>query len=365
MGSGAAIVMLGTTPGAPSGIASVVQAYAAHGLFQRWDAVYLPTHRNGNAVDKLAIGSGAWVELLSRLAMGRVALLHIHLASYASFWRKAFFMLPAGALRVPYVLHLHGGAFLEFYRAQAMPAQRIIRDRLRGAARVIALSDEWRASLAEIEPAARIVVIPNPVDIPAWQANLDTSPPSVLFLGAMLERKGVADLLRAWPTVLEALPGAQLALAGDGAGHWVDRLIRELAIEDAVRIEGRVAADMRDRLLRRAWALALPSHVEALPVAILEALAAGVPVVATRVGGIPAAVEHGRNGFLVAPRDVTALSGALISVLRDATVRKALGVAARARAIAEFSSEVTVPRIEAVWRELAPEQEIRVRAPAA
>src|SRR5262245_20863869 len=110
--------MIGTAPRAKSGIAAVVQAYAGHGLFQRWNVVYLATHRSGGHIGKLAIASGAWVDLLGRLAAGRVALLHIHLASHASFWRKLFFMLPAHVLDVPYILHVHGGAFVEFYRSQ-------------------------------------------------------------------------------------------------------------------------------------------------------------------------------------------------------------------------------------------------------
>ena len=342
-----------------------MQAYAAHGLFQRWDAINLPTHRDGAQVEKVAIASGAWLDVAARLAAGRVALLHIHLASYASFWRKALFMLPAGLFGVPYVLHLHGGAFYEFYEAQPAPMRAFIRQRLRAAARVIALSAQQRDALTVIEPAARVDVVANPVDVPAWQASLEVDPPTVLFLGVLRERKGVLDLLNAWPRVLEAIPAAQLVLAGNGDLADIWRLIGELGIERSVRLEGWVEGDAKERLLRHAWVAALPSHVEALPMAVLEALAAGVPVVATPVGGIPSAVENQRQGMLVPVGDVEALARALTVVLGNAMRRKAMGRAARERAIAEFSTEVVVPRIEAIWRELAPLQESRTRAPAA
>jgi glycosyltransferase involved in cell wall biosynthesis len=358
------IVMLGTSPGSRSGIASLVQAYAAHGLFQRWDAVYLPTHREGKHAEKIAVASGAWLDVAARLAAGRVALLHIHLASYASFWRKALFMLPAGLFGVPYVLHLHGGAFHEFYAAQPAPMRAFIRQRLRGAARVIALSPQQGDTLTMIEPAARVDVVPNPVEVPAWQANLEDTPPMVLFLGMLRERKGVFDLLNAWPAVLVSIPGAQLVLAGSGDVADIWRLIGELGIERSVRIEGWVEGEAKERLLRHAWVAALPSHVEALPMAVLEALAAGVPVVATPVGGIPSAVEHQRHGLLVPPGNVAELARALTLVLGNALRRKAMGRAARERAYAEFSSEVVVPRIEAIWREIAPRQEFRTH-PAA
>jgi len=357
--------MLGTAPGMRSGIASVVRIYAAHGLFQRWDAIYLPTHRDEGPAGKLTIALGAWLEVVRRLLLGQVALIHAHVASYASFWRKTLLILPARLVGVPYVLHLHGGAFVDFFDKQSSNGRRAIRFMLRGAARVIALSSEWRDAIARIEPEARIEVIPNPVEIPPWQAALDNRPPSVLFLGMVLERKGIHDLLRVWPDVLAAVPDAELIVAGAGDVDAAKRLAQELSIEPAVRFKGWVEGDAKETLLRRAWVTALPSHVDALPMALLESLAAGVPVVATRVGGIPSVVENERHGLLVPPRDELALSRALIALLVHDPLRKAAGRGARDRAVHEFSSEVVVPRIEALWRDLAPRQEIRTRARAA
>ena len=361
VGDAPKIVMIGTAPGGAGGVAAVVETYAAHGLFQRWDAVYLPTHRSGSKAQKSLVALAAWADFMARLALGRVALLHVHLASNASFWRKASFILPALALRVGYVLHVHGGDFIGFYRGRGGLARALIRFLLRHAERVIALSPQWREELAGLEPSSRIVVIPNPVEVPAWQASLAEAPPVVLFLGELRERKGVHDLLRAWPGVLETAPGARLALCGAGSADEILALARSLGVESSVRLLGWIEGEVKEALLRKAWMLALPSHVEALPMAVLEALAAGVPVVATRVGGIPAAVEDGRSGLLIAPRDVGALSAALASLICDGATRTAMGRAARERAVVDFSSEVIVPRIEALWREIVPQQETRAQ----
>src|SRR5213078_4879446 len=121
-----------------------------------------------------------------------------------------------------------------------------------------------------------------------------------------------------WPAVAASVADASLVLAGSGDVQELGRLIGELGIERSVRIEGWVEGDAKERLLRHAWVAALPSHVEALPMAVLEALASGVPVVATRVGGIPSAVEHQRQGLLIEPGDVSDLTRSLVSILGNA-----------------------------------------------
>jgi glycosyltransferase involved in cell wall biosynthesis len=141
-------------------------------------------------------------------------------------------------------------------------------------------------------------------------------------------------------------------------------MANDLGIASSVAIEGWVEGEARERVMRKAWVLVLPSHVEALPMAVLESLAAGVPVVASRVGGVPALVEDERHGLLVDARDVPGIAHALQRILTDLPLRKAMGRSARDRAVTEFSSELIVPRVEALWREIAPAQEIHTRATA-
>lgn len=347
------VLMIGSSPQTRGGVAALVNVYAAQGLFGRSGAEYVATHRDGSKARKLAVAARAWLDVMARLASRGVSLLHVHIASDASFWRKSAFVIPARVLGVPYVLHMHGGDFTAFYRRAQWPGREpFIRWIYRGASRVIALSEEWRDALESVEPRLRVVVIPNPVEIPSARAALDLGPPRVLFLGVLAERKGVHDLLHAWSQVLRRVAGARLVLAGQGADDAVAQLARELGVHDSVEMPGWVSSERRAALLREAWVFTLPSHIEALPMAVLEAMAAGVPVVAARVGGIPTAVEHGRSGILVEPRDVGALADALASLLADRGRRVAMGAAARARAERMFSAEVIVPRIESLWAEV-------------
>jgi glycosyltransferase involved in cell wall biosynthesis len=347
------IVMIGTAPETRSGISAVVNVYQSHGLFERWRVAYLATHTDGGKAAKALAAAKGWVAFMARLATGRVALLHVLGSSGPSFWRKALFIVPAHLAGVPYVFHVHCGRFVEFYRGCGTLGRALIRAVFRNARCVAALSDEWRDALAAIAPA-RFAVVPNPVEVPSWQACLNGAPPTVLFLGVLSEAKGVQDLLRAWPDVLKAIPQARLVLGGTGGEQQARALAETLGIAECVSMPGWVVGNEKTALLRKAWVFALPSHYEALPMSVLEAMAAGLPVVASRVGAIPRALEDGKSGVLVAPGDVNRLAQALIGLLFDARRRHAMGRAARTRALEEFSADVMVPRLEALWRAAVP-----------
>ena len=360
------VVMIGSSRATHGGISSMVNVYFAHGLFERWNAEYLETHRDGSKAQKALKAARAWLAFMARLATASVALLHVHIASDASFWRKALFIVPAHLLRVPYLLHMHGGDFAAFYRGRCGPVARaFLRFLYRNAQLVVALSDEWRDALAEAIPGIRLVVVPNPVEVPTLPAALAALPPRVLYLGVVKEAKGSFDLLRAWPAVLAAQPDARLVLAGSGEIDRARALAAELGVSKSVDTPGWTAGEAKAALLREATLFVLPSHFEALPMAVLEAMAAGLPVVATAVGGIPDVIDNGRDGVLIPLQDTQAIAAALVELLADSDRRRALGTAARRRASETFSADVVVPRIEAIWERHAPGAKRTMPAPLA
>ena len=352
------IVMLGSAFDVRGGVSAMARVCADHGLFERWDATYLETHCDGSHLAKARKAAAAWGRLMKMLAAGEVSLLHVHLNSDASFWRKSLFVAPALAMGVPYVLQIHCGAFADFYRERCAPsAQHFVRRLLRGARAVVALSDGSREALASIDPALAATVLPNPVAIPSWRAALDAGPPTVLYLGMVKEAKGVFDLLEAWPAVRARVPDARLVLAGIGELDRARAVAQQHGFADALETPGWIVGEAKDALLRRAWVFTLPSHWEAMPMSVLEAMAAGLPVVATRVGGVPSAVADGRTGILVEPHQPEPLAAALARLLGDAGLRRSLGEAGRERAREEFSADRVVPAIESLWRSIVPASE--------
>lgn len=344
------IVMLGTDMRAPGGMTAVVASYREAGLFEKWPLFYLPTFHRKTTPNRLWMALQALLRFLWLLACGRVLAVHAHVASRGSFWRKSLFLLLARAAGRPTIFHLHDGEFPQWYAQRLGPrAQAAVRHVLRAADRVIVLGQVWERELRAIEPAARIVVLSNPVVIPPDQAQ--PVPGRVLFLARLWPEKGVEELLQATAALLPRYPLLQLVMAGDGDLAGVERRAQALGLAGHVQLTGWLAGERKSQELRSAAVFALPSWFEGMPVGVLEAMAAGVPVVASEVGGIPEALGPDA-GLLVPVRDATALAQALARVLGDVALAQRMGEAGRRRAAELFSAAHIVQRLGQVYASL-------------
>ncbi len=215
---------------------------------------------------------------------------------------------------------------------------------------VVAPSRETAREL-ETDYGCRVArVIANGITPPA----LPPRPPAetgveVLYAGRLRTRKAVAVLVEAFATVHHRAPHARLRLAGDGEQRAaLEAQVQRLDLADAVHFEGAVPHARMPELYAAADVFCLPSLYEGFPLAILEAMAAGLPVVATRVAGNPEAVDDGAHGRLVEAEDAAALAAALLDLIEDRESRQRMGRQARRRVEEEFSIE----RIGAAYREL-------------
>ena len=176
----------------------------------------------------------------------------------------------------------------------------------------------------------------------------------VLYAGRLRTRKAVAVLIEAFARVHDQTPNARLRLAGDGEQRpALEAQVRQLGLAEAVHFAGAVPHDRMPGLYAAADIFCLPSLYEGFPLAILEAMAAGLPVVATRVAGNPEAVEDGVHGRLVEVEDVAALAAALLDLIEDDEGRRRMGRQARQRVDQEFSIERIGATYRELWEELA------------
>ena len=200
--------------------------------------------------------------------------------------------------------------------------------------------------------AERIFVAPVPVDLAAFASAADTSGGRRLIVNAsrLVPQKDLPTLLRACRQVFDALPGAELAVAGDGPLRpGLEQLARELGIAARVRFLGRVDRHAMPALLGSASALVVSSRYEGTSLVTVQAAAAGKPVVTTDVAGASDTVIDGETGRVVTVGDARALADALIEILRDPARAAAMGERGRAHVLQRFDHERAVTRVVEMW----------------
>lgn len=264
-------------------------------------------------------------------AMGRCDLLHINLASEGSTHRKLIVAALARRLGIPYVIHLHGADYREYWDNAAPGFARAIRAMFAGAAGIVVLGTVWADFIARKVPEARdrISIVPNATLRRERHAQRDPARVHILFLGRIGDRKGVPQLAEALKALLP-LEGWRATVAGDGPVDEARRQARALGLADRVALPGWVGAAEVDRLLGDADILVLPSLSENLPMSVIEGMAAGLAVVTTPVGAVPDIVTDEVSGLIVPPGDVPALTEALRRAITDPALRERLGAAAQA-----------------------------------
>jgi glycosyltransferase involved in cell wall biosynthesis len=202
---------------------------------------------------------------------------------------------------------------------------------------------------AERVPAHKIAVVPNGLDASAFAPRPPRSRLRTIAVIANLRREKAHDVLvDAAPEILSRVPDARFEIVGGGPER--DALIaraRSLGVASAFTFHGH--CDDVPKRLREADVFVLPSRSEAFPNAILEAMAAGLPIVATAVGGIRELVEHERTGLLVPPDDPARLAAAICRVLDRPALAVTLGAAAREHTLARFDFDRMVAGFEHVY----------------
>jgi glycosyltransferase involved in cell wall biosynthesis len=278
--------------------------------------------------------------LVRDLAPRPVEHVHAHFASAPS--RVAMFAARLAGLPFSFTAHAK-----DIFHADT--DEDLLRAKMRAARFVVTVSDFNRAHLVGLlggDDRAAVRRLYNGVDLDRFAPGvcpLEREPATVLAVGRLVEKKGFADLLEAWPAVRARVPAARLVIVGDGPQREeLARRARDLGVADAVTWAGSLPQDAVRAHLAAATLFVLPCRVardgnrDGLPTVLLEALASGVPCVTTTVTGNPEIVRDGVEGRLVPPGDPPALADALAGLLLDPDTRARMAGAARASAIERF-----------------------------
>jgi glycogen synthase len=288
------------------------------------------------------------------LLRSRPDIVHAHAFGMPPTW------MAAGVRRLrstPLVIETHfdAGRGTSGWRTYARAVARFI---LAPADRIVAHTDLEADLLASIGVSrGRIAKIPNGIDLGEFSGPPARAPSddllTVLFVGRLYpEQKGLEPLVRA----VAALPPEirlELRIVGDdwGGRSLVLRLARELGVESRIVLTGPLPRSDLLKEYARADVFVLPSLFDCTPIVLMEAMAAGLPIVASRVGGIPEVVSEGENALLCAPNDPTALAGAIERLARDPELRSRFSRSGSER-VERFSWARVIPQWAALFEQL-------------
>jgi glycosyltransferase involved in cell wall biosynthesis len=262
--------------------------------------------------------------------------------------KALFYGGPAARLAgVPAVVHTRHGQRFQASRLNTA----VFRTLTRLADRVVCVSHDGAAlSVAEGVAPIKVRTVWNGIDSGRFAyAGPRPGGPAVM-VGRLSAEKDVATLIQAAALARQGFPGFRLRLAGEGkCMPELRRAAAGLGLDGSVDFLGEVY-DVPG-LLAESSLLVLPSLTEGISLTLLEAMARGLPVVATRVGGNPEVVADGETGFLVPAREPGRLAECMVRLLRDPVLSRAMGLRARQRVERDFEASRMVARYEALYRE--------------
>jgi glycosyltransferase involved in cell wall biosynthesis len=356
--------MLSPQPPPVGGIATWTRAVLSSPITNEFEFVTVntapPDHDDVKSVSLFRLNR-AWSALrilwltLSALIVQRPDLIHIHTSYHWAMVRDAIVIWMAWAFGVPRILHLHGGNFPSFAESLPAPLGMLLRATLRRVNCIVSITRETEAYLAVRYGADQIRYLPNFLghdSEPTFTSGKGSGQPRprVLYVGWLIEAKGIPELIAA----AARLPEADFELIGPYSEEYEPTLNRLLdAAGGHIRLLGPAEHARVLKCYAAADIFVLPSRNEGFPMVLLEAMAAGLPIVSTRVGAIEDMVRDGVDGYLVDAKDTEELANRLRRLIEDKALRQRMGNSAAQNVRDCFGFGVVAEQLRAIYFEFA------------
>jgi glycosyltransferase involved in cell wall biosynthesis len=315
------VLVLATSKFSRGGIVAVVNAHAKAEFWKDWQCKWIPTHSDKSRLLSLWYFISAFFKLMWYLPQYKIV--HIHLSHPASFIRKCFYFFPAYWAKRKIIIHFHAASPEVTISGWLAPAYAYVFKR---AHRVIAISESWEKMIRDKVKDVSLSLVYNPSGYTNGRIVYDESNRSryILFAGTLIPRKGFVDLIRSFAKVVKKFPDWKLVIAGNGDVDKGKQLARDLNIESKVEFTGWISGTQKEEIFQKASVFCLPSYAEGFPMAVIDAMSYGIPVLTTPVGGIMDALGD-KNGILVfPPGDIDQMSNQLELMIGDFPLREQL-----------------------------------------
>lgn len=299
-------------PKGKGGIKAVTDTYATE--FSPFKIVYSQT--DGSRLAKVAFALGAYCRFIATLATDRqIRIVHVHSSVRGSFWRKSIFIKLALLFNKKVIFHSHSGSLKDFYKVHTEKVRSIL-DRCNS---IVALSEQWKSFFASVGYADKCTVINNPIVAPVKiRRTVNDGRKHILFVGKICPEKGVFDMMDMIISHKDDFDGKVcFHIAGNDQVERLRSIIEDNGLSSIVKFEGWISGDRKRELFSNSDIFILPSYIEGVPVAILEAMSYGVPVIATDVGGVASVVKDNVTGLFISPGDKTQMYDAINRLITD------------------------------------------------
>ena len=310
------VLVVATSRKTRGGITSVVKAHETGEQWKKFHCRWIETHRDKGVVYKLWYFLCGFVEFFLLIPFYDIA--HIHLSEPSSAIRKLPFVFLARLWCKKVIVHFHAFSPETTFKSKYRCVYRFL---FSHADRLIVLSPTWKRSVQEVFPElTNVVVVYNPCTTEPRPQKYE-SKKQILFAGTLNQRKGYADMIRAFALIAKDFPDWSIAFAGNGEVEGGKALAAELGILAQTVFLGWVNGEMKDKVFKESSIFCLPSYAEGFPMAVLDAWAYGIPVVTTPVGGMPDIAEDGRNVLLFPVGDIKAMARCFRKLIEEEALR--------------------------------------------
>lgn len=349
------VLMLGNHPSNKGGMTSVINQIRDHDWRREGISLsYIPTFIPGNPVKKILFFMIALVKILWEFAFSKPDVVYMHMSYKGSFTRKYIVHKLCVFFSINDIVHLHGTKLFDMYKSSDSKKRKQIEELISECKTFIVLGEHDAAAVKEIVPEAKVIVVQNAIRIPDCKVQWD-SKCHLLYMGVLIPAKGVADLLQSLNYLQATKPDVEIELEVCGVGSEEEKLkqyVCEHSLEKIVRFNGWVSGERKAEMLRKANLLVLPSYTEGVPIAVLEAMSYGMPIISTEVGDLAELVKDGVNGYLIPPGDIAALSERILLMVDKQRWEK-FSYMSRKIAEEQFSIDLFYSKLAEILKEAA------------